>query len=468
MADRDLVRKDRQTSNVSTPKGKNYLLAIAINDYQHCSKLNNAVYDVEAFVKLMVNRYNFAETNITYIKDSEASKKNIERVFYHLIEIISPQDNLVVYFSGHGRYHAHLGGFWVPVEAGNGDYDWSDYLPNDHIKGYLSRIKSFHTFLIADSCFSGSLFIEKSKERFSGDRRDTEPSRWALTSGKKEIVHDGQPGQHSPFAAALLDVFSKAEQPPGVMRICDLVLEKVAANAQQTPMGSPMQVVGHQGGQMVFYFKVDDEEREWQEAISSNSLESLFDFAEKYTNSPYLGRSYFEDAIEKIIENNIWKLVYNLDDIQAYKQYLKINAKLIHSKEALDSIERLEKKLIEIKRNDENEVNTKRVLFQEFQINENSLKGIISKLKKLSAKNFTSALSNLKTIVLDETIEDELLMLEHDYKHLEAASNKGLIDYEKSRQERMRLISALLTYISNLELEQIIPEKGLLFLKNIT
>lgn len=43
MADRDLVRKDRQSSPASSPRGTNYLLAIAINDYQHCSKLSNAV-----------------------------------------------------------------------------------------------------------------------------------------------------------------------------------------------------------------------------------------------------------------------------------------------------------------------------------------------------------------------------------------------------------------------------------------
>ncbi|AEE54573.1 SUMF1/EgtB/PvdO family nonheme iron enzyme [Haliscomenobacter hydrossis] len=45
MADRDLVRKDRQSSNASSPKGTNYLLAIAINDYLHCSKLSNAYTD---------------------------------------------------------------------------------------------------------------------------------------------------------------------------------------------------------------------------------------------------------------------------------------------------------------------------------------------------------------------------------------------------------------------------------------
>ncbi len=70
MADRDLVRKDRHNSNASTPRGKNYLLAIAINEYQHCTKLSNAVLDIEAFIELMTSRYNFEKDNIIFIKDA--------------------------------------------------------------------------------------------------------------------------------------------------------------------------------------------------------------------------------------------------------------------------------------------------------------------------------------------------------------------------------------------------------------
>ena len=258
MADRDLVRKDRQTSNTSTPQGKNYLLAIAINDYQHCTKLNNAVSDVEAFIEVLTSRYNFEKDNVTFIKDDKADKKSIERAFLNLIKLITPQDNLVVYFSGHGRYDEHFGGNWVPVEAGTSDNDWPDYLSNDLVKIYLSRINSFHTFLIADSCFSGAFFAERGKEKSLNNRVDTEPSRWALTSGKKEIVSDGQAGKRSPFAMALLDVLIKIEEPPSVMQICTLVTEKVASNAPQRPMGSTLDVSGHQGGQMVFYFRKEN------------------------------------------------------------------------------------------------------------------------------------------------------------------------------------------------------------------
>lgn len=328
MLDRDLVPKDRQSSPASSPRGTNYLLAIAINEYQHCSKLNNAVRDVEAFIKLLTTRYQIEPKHVTFIKDSQANKKNIERAFLQLIKTITPQDNLIVYFSGHGRYDEHFGGNWVPVEAGTNDDDWTDYLSNDLVKTYLARIKSFHTFLIADSCFSGAFFAERSKEKNLANRVDTEPSRWGLTSGKKEIVSDGQSGKHSPFTTALLDVLTKATEPPSVMQICTLVLEKVAANALQTPMGSALAVPGHQGGQMVFYFR-EDEEQAW--ALATNTIKAYTDFYDQYPNSKYRRQALHK--IEQLEEQDAWHKTPK-NRLASLLSYIEDNPHSPHVKEA--------------------------------------------------------------------------------------------------------------------------------------
>ena len=376
MPDRDLVRRDRPPQPATSAKGTNYLLAIAINEYQHCTKLNNAVLDAEAFIDLLTSRYNFEAANVTFIKDTDATKRRIEQEFFRLIKTITPQDNLIVYFSGHGRHDEHFGGNWVPVDAGTTDDDWPDYLSNDTIKSYLSKIKSFHTFLIADSCFSGSLFIDKSKEKFSGDRRDTEPSRWGLTSGKKEIVSDGRPGHHSPFAAALLDVLRKADQPPGVMRICDLVLEKVAANAEQTPMGSPLQVQGHQGGQLVFYFRedeegewlqlsssaegcrtyltrfpegryralaegvvaIDQETKAWQQAKAAGVKYALLDFERDFPNSSPVLSGELHRLLVSMEEEELWLEATQSNTVSAYRMYLIRSVQKKHALEATEAI----------------------------------------------------------------------------------------------------------------------------------
>lgn len=338
MADRDLVRKDRQSSNAASPRGTNYLLAIAINDYLHCSKLNNAVRDAEAFIALMTSRYNFEAKHVTFIKDTEATKKRIESAFDDLIDLVEPQDNLIVYFSGHGRHHERRGGFWVPVEAGQGDKDWPDYLSNVLIKDYLSKIKSFHTFLIADSCFSGSLFIDRSMEKFSGARRDTDPSRWGLTSGKKEIVSDGRPGHHSPFAAALLGILKKADKPLGVVSLCDQVMEIVTANDHQTPMFSPLKVEGHQYGQYVFYFR-DEEEVYWQAAKKANTRQAYSDFCDKYPHGKYIDEALAK--LDSTEEKEIWEEVPKNREA-ALRRFIRENHTSPYVAEAQRLIEKLQ------------------------------------------------------------------------------------------------------------------------------
>lgn len=269
-------------------------------------RLEFNIEDVEAFIELITTRYHIEPAHVTFIKDDQANKKTIERTFLRLIKTVTPQDNLIVYFSGHGRYDEHFGGNWVPVEAGTSDDDWTDYLSNDLVKTYLARIKSFHTFLIADSCFSGAFFAERSKEKNLANRVDTEPSRWGLTSGKKEIVSDGQSGKHSPFATALLDVLTNATEPPSVMQICTLVLEKVAANALQTPMGSALAVPGHQGGQMVLYFR-EDEEAAWQTAQQTNTRKAYADFCDKHPRGKYIDEALTK--LDSIEEKEIWEQV---------------------------------------------------------------------------------------------------------------------------------------------------------------
>lgn len=337
MAKRDTADSFQQ-SHHSHPRGKNYLLAIAINAYQQCTPLHNAVRDVEAFIELMTSRYHFEEQQVIFLKDEQATKPAIEQAFDGLIDLITPEDNLIVYFSGHGRYHQRRGGYWLPVEAGAGDGDWTKYFDNERVRYYLSRIESFHTFLIADSCFSGTLFIDKSKEKSVEERRDSEPSRWGLTSGKREIVSDGEPGQHSPFASALLKTLRDTDKPLGVVNLCDKVLEIVAANEQQTPMFSPLKVEGHKYGQMVFYLR-DNEEADWAAALASNSRKAYSDFCLKYPISQYSDQAL--EKLEFLEEKDAWYKVRKNREADLLR-YLRDNPHSPYRDEALQLIEHLQ------------------------------------------------------------------------------------------------------------------------------
>jgi Caspase domain len=244
--------------NAPAAAGKNYLFAIGIDDYIYCPRLFNAVNDAKAFVEVMTKQYQFDTANVKTLFNKDATYSNILNYFRTLAALITPDDNLIVYYSGHGEYDTVLKeGYWIPVEVK--ERDFTSYIPNSIIKSVLDAINSRHTVLIIDSCFSGSLFTSF---RGISDRLETVPSRWCLTSGRNEFVSDGKPGDNSPFADALLNTLRNNKQPLSIATVCQAVIESVANGSTQTPRGEPLNVSGNKGGQFFFHPKSESAKKE--------------------------------------------------------------------------------------------------------------------------------------------------------------------------------------------------------------
>ena len=279
MAEKGAIGRPPQYSETAIKKGKNYLFAVGINDYVHCPKLKNAVKDVQDFIQLLTTKYQFEAENIITLFDAAANSRNIQKAFRQLAEKINHDDNLIIYFSGHGEFdRIFQQGYWIPVEAEAGSFD--TYLPNSTIRDVLNAIPSHHTFLIADSCFSGTLFSGDSSRDIS-ERLERDASRWGLTAGRNEIVDDGFVGTNSPFAAKLLDLLDKNDKALGVAELCAKMMEIVSANADQTPRGEPLKVRGHEGGQFYFHLKYD-ENADWAAVLSKNTLVDFQKFIKNY------------------------------------------------------------------------------------------------------------------------------------------------------------------------------------------
>jgi hypothetical protein len=108
----------------------------------------------------------------------------------------------MIYYSGHGYFDQLLNeGYWIPAEANVNST--GEYLSNSDILKLIANINSRHTFLVADACFSGSLFADS--KRGYADNVERYRSRWGLASGRLEVVSDGSVGQNSPFASAVLE-----------------------------------------------------------------------------------------------------------------------------------------------------------------------------------------------------------------------------------------------------------------------
>ncbi len=305
MAEKGAIGRPPQYNETIQKMGKNYLFAVGINDYVHCPKLKNAVKDVQDFIQLLTTKYQFETDNITTLLDAEANSRNIQRAFRQLAEKVNAEDNLIIYFSGHGEFdRVFQQGYWIPVDAERGAFD--TYLPNSTIRDVLNAIPSHHTFLIADSCFSGTLFSGRDANRDISQRLERDASRWGLTAGRNEIVDDGKPGTNSPFATKLLDLLEKNDKALGVAELCAKMMEIVSANADQTPRGEPLKVRGHEGGQFYFHLKNDEKAHSalWERTKRTNTADAYFQFWQKNTDSPY--RKEARERLEAAEDRETW------------------------------------------------------------------------------------------------------------------------------------------------------------------
>lgn len=250
-----IVRKNMDGETYVAAKAKNYLFVVGINDYSQWPKLNNAVRDANDLVNVLLSKYEFQFENVTVLKNDQASRANIYNGLRELVEKITPNDNLMIYFSGHGYFDKVLNeGYWIPIEASTRSA--ADYISNTDILKILGSINSQHTFLVSDACFSGALFADS--RRGYAENVEKFKSRWGLASGRLETVSDGGNGGNSPFANRLLQ-FLKENQKDAfpVSELIQYVKTHVADESDQTPIGNPLRNLGDEGGEFVFRLRKD-------------------------------------------------------------------------------------------------------------------------------------------------------------------------------------------------------------------
>jgi tetratricopeptide (TPR) repeat protein len=237
------------------PISRNILMIIGIDNYEQWDTLKNAVKDAHDVKNIFISKYRFDNDLVYELYDRDAKHENIRNELIKIKKEITPDDNLVIYYAGHGFYDAEMDeGSWIPVNARKGEV--TDYIPNTTIIKYIASIDSRHTFLIADACYSGSIFGSTNKFEFEPNN-DKKRSRWGLSSGGMETVSDGS-GRNSPFASALIQclTLNTREYLP-VSELISFVKFNVKNNTQifQTPSGRNFSIKGNEGGEFLIYHK---------------------------------------------------------------------------------------------------------------------------------------------------------------------------------------------------------------------
>ncbi|MEZ4828587.1 MAG: SUMF1/EgtB/PvdO family nonheme iron enzyme [Bacteroidia bacterium] len=317
--------KDGESTHI---RRRNHLLVIGINTYDpdHFSPLNNCVRDVEDFARLLTEKYQFESTDVIRLMDKEATGRNIFDQLRTYARTLNSEDNLVIYFSGHGHLEkineAAEEGYWIPADGEKEVF--RSWMENSGVLREIGWIQTHHTLLIIDSCFSGTLFFNPK----SGDSKyDKAPSRYAIASGSKELVSDGTPGKNSPFATELLRILRQNDQPE--LKVSDISQEiKNIPFERQTPNGSPINLRGHQNGEFVFRLRKKAEPA-WE------TLKGNLSSCEQYLIAYPQG---------KLLEEVYWEIACLKDKPEEYRKYLRKYRRGKYAIKAAEKLETLEEK----------------------------------------------------------------------------------------------------------------------------
>jgi hypothetical protein len=192
-----------------------WAIIIGIDKYYHARPLYYAVKDAKEIGDLMMRKCGFSEDNIKILTNDKATLKGIKRLFEEICAVTKPNDQLVVFFAGHGatltdsRGGEH--GYLVPVN-GKTDSLYSTCLAMSDLRLIAERIEAKHIIFLVDACYSGLAAVR----RAAIDRTvpgyvkkvTKAPARQIITAGGQgERVEERPEWGHSAFTKKLIDAF---------------------------------------------------------------------------------------------------------------------------------------------------------------------------------------------------------------------------------------------------------------------
>jgi hypothetical protein len=228
---------------------KYYALIIAVEEYDDpdINDLSQPLADATRFTTLLNQEYNFERENITFLRNP--SKADIIGTLHQMRNVITPEDNLLIYYAGHGWWDEEMStGYWLPRDANRSNpVNW---LPNTDLTNYLNVLKSKHTLLIADACFSGGIFVSRAafNNVMSVEKLYKLTSRKAMTSGTLKEVPD-----KSVFIEYLIKRLEANRQKYLASEaLYSSMKEAVMNNSPNIPRYGTIQNVGDEGGDFIF------------------------------------------------------------------------------------------------------------------------------------------------------------------------------------------------------------------------
>ena len=135
-----------------------YALIIGIDKYENVQPLNYAVKDAESIQDILVNTFDFPESNIKLLINEEANKDAILKAFSDLTKKAENNDRVLIYFAGHGETmeltEGGERGYLLPVDGNKEDLYLSS-IGMDELEDISEMSKAKHTLYLVDACYGG-------------------------------------------------------------------------------------------------------------------------------------------------------------------------------------------------------------------------------------------------------------------------------------------------------------------------
>lgn len=247
-ADDDTVSSS-VTIEYSLHAARNFALLIGNEKYDDPAimELSEPLNDATNLYNTLTREYNFDRENVILLKNP--TKSDIIGTLHQLRSRIEPSDNLLIFYAGHGYWDEGMGvGYWLPRDANKDNpVNW---IPNTDLTNYLGAIKSKHTLLIADACFSGGIF--KTRSAFSAtyaiEMLYQMNSRKAITSGTLTEV----PDKSAFFQYLIKNLRENTSEYISAEELFSKMRMAVINNSENVPQFGTIQNVGDEGGDFIF------------------------------------------------------------------------------------------------------------------------------------------------------------------------------------------------------------------------
>lgn len=251
--------------------GNYHALMIGNSDYQNMPKLASPVHEIDVIARVLESRYGFRVRKL-----KNATKEQILKTLDDYNETLKADDNLLVYYSGHGAETENGQGWWIPVDGegvqSSNRFRTRLWVSTSDVRDHLSTIRSRHVLVVSDSCYSARFL------QFRGEVRapQIDPasmkvyldnfakvyasrSRVALTSGGLAPVLEPTDGSNmSLFARAFVSHLERNREVIPSVNVFASIQREVMENTfkigfPQQPQWGIIDGSGHESGD--FYFR---------------------------------------------------------------------------------------------------------------------------------------------------------------------------------------------------------------------